>query len=412
MSILSENMAALQGVLGAQNRGFTESRARAMTPIQEAMEIQRFKQNQMLNQLKLQQMQNLAPIEQQLKQLQMERERQALSLGEQKQEAAQFEIAEAKGQRLMSLATSALQKFDSDPELAQAIMAGGAQRYGLDIGNVEDITKDQLKSFIEQNRIASTKLDIKSSRIFNDGTMISQTSKGPVVFDPTGRQLSGKAADEQIKQANQFETALQRSRTLGRESAQQSIDLSGQAFEQLPLIRKNIGNLDDAIRLIGEGAATGTIMSRLPSVKQASIELDILQAQLGLDVIGSTTFGALSGDELKFALSTALPTKLKGPELTKWLEKKRSSQTKLAEYIQDAAIYLGRGGTVADFIELQKNIQKSGIAPEERRFEEPVESEEEVQRASIGTGRKARRDRGQQPQQELSIEALVDQYAD
>jgi hypothetical protein len=40
------------------------------------MEIQRFKQNQLINQLKLQQMQNLAPIEQQLRQLELQRAQQ------------------------------------------------------------------------------------------------------------------------------------------------------------------------------------------------------------------------------------------------------------------------------------------------------------------------------------------------
>lgn len=324
-------------------------------------------QAQALNQLKLQQAQQMFPVEQQLKQLALDR--------------AQQEIEQSAAMAPIDLATAEQNLLLKQQELVSAMNPG-------------------------------FDLDIKSTRIFDDGTMVSQTDRGPAVFAPDGSRLTGKAADEQIKRANQFETTLQRERSLGRESAQQSIELSGKAFEQLPLIRKNIGNLDDAIRLIGEGAATGTIMSRLPSVKQASIELDNLQAQLGLDVIGSTTFGALSGDELNFALDTALPKKLKGPKLTAWLEKKRRTQTKLAEYIQDAAIYLGRGGTVADFIELQRNIQESGLTQEERRFEEPEEPAKEVQRSSIGSGRKARRDRGQQPQQELSIEALVDQYAD
>jgi hypothetical protein len=72
MASLSENMAALQGILGAQQQGFTQSRARAMAPEREAMEREKFRQNQLINQLNIQEAQQALPLQQQLLQSKVE----------------------------------------------------------------------------------------------------------------------------------------------------------------------------------------------------------------------------------------------------------------------------------------------------------------------------------------------------
>lgn len=72
MASLSENMAALQGILGAQQQGFTQSRARALAPEREAMEREKFRQNQLINQLKIQEAQQALPLQQQLLQSKVE----------------------------------------------------------------------------------------------------------------------------------------------------------------------------------------------------------------------------------------------------------------------------------------------------------------------------------------------------
>jgi len=139
------------------------------------------------------------------------------------------------------------------------------------------------------------------------------------------------------------------------DAAKAAIKLSTKTFERIEPLTQNLVNIDDAIRLIDEGAATGPIISKLPSIRKSSIELDTLQKKLGLDVIASTTFGALSEGEREFALSTALPSNLKGPDLKRWLQRKKITQQKLIQQFSDAATFLGTpGNTIADFIELQK----------------------------------------------------------
>ena len=139
-------------------------------------------------------------------------------------------------------------------------------------------------------------------------------------------------------------------------AAESAIKMSQNAIEGLSPIRKSIANIDDAIRAIDEGAGTGAVQSFFPSVKSSSVELDNVRGQMGLDVIGGTTFGALSESELKFALDTALPTRLDGPELKAWLQRKKSAQQKMSKELESAAIYLGQpGNTPAGYLEFRRN---------------------------------------------------------
>ena len=120
--------------------------------------------------------------------------------------------------------------------------------------------------------------------------------------------------------------------------------ISTESFQQIPGIESNIENLREGVRLIDEGAGTGVLSGFLPSLKETSIKLDNLKNRLGLGVIASVTFGALSEKELKMAFDTALPTKLKGPALKKWLTDRIDAQEKLRDSLEDAAGFLAEPG--------------------------------------------------------------------
>jgi hypothetical protein len=134
-----------------------------------------------------------------------------------------------------------------------------------------------------------------------------------------------------------------------------AVDLSIEAFKQIGTIRSNISNLDRAIQLVEEeGANTGVIANRLPSWNASTIELDNLRNNLGLDVIGSVTFGALSEGELALALNTALPTNLNEKELSDWLRRKKTAQQKLSNYLSQQSRFFSRGygtGQWFDFLD-------------------------------------------------------------
>jgi len=159
----------------------------------------------------------------------------------------------------------------------------------------------------------------------------------------TTEGLTEKVAEseELIKQRTKFAemTGASRAKTIDS------------AFARIETIDKNIRNVDRAIAAIDEGASTGVIESRFfPSIRTASLKLDQIGKEMGLDVVSATTFGALSKGELDLSLRLALPKGLEPGPLKEWLQTKRAAQEKLRAYLEEAVNFLDQGGTVAGFL--------------------------------------------------------------
>jgi len=109
----------------------------------------------------------------------------------------------------------------------------------------------------------------------------------------------------------------------------------------------------------GGGANSGQLADLLPNWKASTIALENVKNRLGLDVVGSVTFGALSESELNMALNTALPTNLPEADLIKWLDDKIKAQNKLMAYLNDQAIFLSDGDkTVGDWLRHVRDKQE------------------------------------------------------
>lgn len=198
--------------------------------------------------------------------------------------------------------------------------------------------------------------DKDGNLVFIQGTNIP--GKAPTVIkdfkpidkvDASLREAQGKA-DIEAENAARIEG--------GKAAGKAAIEASEKARTDLGAIRKNMTNIDEAIAAIDAGAESGAIASRLPSITAASVELDNVRSRMGLDVISGTTFGALSAGELKFALDSAVPKNLNPADLKAWLIKKKDAQQKLAQELEDAAIYLGKpGNTPAGYLEFKRNQQ-------------------------------------------------------
>ena len=119
-------------------------------------------------------------------------------------------------------------------------------------------------------------------------------------------------------------------------------------------IDANIRNLDRAYDELEAGAQSGPIISKYsPTVRAATVALEQTRAQLGLDVVGSVTFGALSKGELDMALAVALPN-LPPEELKQWILDRKAAQGKLRDYYMEQINHLDNGGTVASFMRQQE----------------------------------------------------------
>lgn len=90
----------------------------------------------------------------------------------------------------------------------------------------------------------------------------------------------------------------------------------------------------EAYRLVDEeGANTGALESKLPTIQAASKELEVIGNMLGLNIVAGGKFGQLTEKELELALQTGLPTGLNEEQLKDWLKRKMAANAKLiAEY--------------------------------------------------------------------------------
>jgi hypothetical protein len=302
------------------------------------------------------------------------------------------DLTEAQSQQAIDFLTKRTQEIQQrggvvdDTQLAiDLLREGNVDKLRQDISNIKSVgvqtgrlkgLKDGIPSGVQEFNTLVTAaggdddLRAKAARIELGIDQRAGTGAAPQVVDVGGvphifdrnkqklveAEIDGKAVTTDSVAASEGKIAAT------KKANESAIDMSNKAIEQLGSVRTSIANYDDAIKSIDDGAATGAVQSFFPSVKAASVELDNIRGRLGLDIIGGTTFGALSESELKFALDTALPTKLDGPELRAWLVRKKAAQEKLSQELESAAIYLGKpGNTPAGYLEFRRN----SIAPEE-----------------------------------------------
>ncbi|MCK5600594.1 hypothetical protein KAR91_01925 [Candidatus Pacearchaeota archaeon] len=200
---------------------------------------------------------------------------------------------------------------------------------------------------------------VQSSKILDDGTVQIVRKSGAIEV-----KSLAESTKDLVKGAQRFGAELQGLRAGERDAAKAAIKQSVEAFKKLAPVKKNIKNLTEGMRLIDEGAQTGVIAKRFPSIKTASQELENLQGRLGLDIIADVTFGALSESELAFAKDTALPIGLEGEPLKAWLSRKRDAQKVLVESLEEAALFLGEpGNTVPDYIRMKRTREQPAAQP-------------------------------------------------
>jgi hypothetical protein len=262
-------------------------------------------------------------------------------------------------------------------DLAQAV-AGGMISPKDAIATVMQAEDPLAKLQLETAKITLQKLktqsdmdpNVQSSAPLPDQSGVVLTMRDGTVQVRTvgGEVLSGQAAMDFVRTAQENYTTNQqkiygarREGTLGAD-----ITLGGEAarvakegtmapetaaayFKQAEMVASSVRNMDAAIQALDEGAQSGIVYDMIPNITVASAELQNAKQRLGLDVIGSVTFGALSAGEMQLAMDTAVPSGLPPEELKTWLRRKRDAQTKMLTALQDAAIHFASGGSQEDY---------------------------------------------------------------
>lgn len=221
---------------------------------------------------------------------------------------------------------------------------------------------------------------VQSSVPLDDGTTVMIMTDGTRrVLGPAGQVLEGQEAAAAIKAAREYTVENQqeiygarRNGTLGADIALGGIAAATQdvakatvkagvsAWEDYGKMQSSIGTIQEAVAAIDGGAQSGIVYKMLPNITEASASLQNAMDRMGLDVVGSVTFGALSEGELRLAMQTAVPRDLAPPELRSWLVKKQAAQEKAAAMLADAAQFMTTpGNTINGWIEGNRAAKSS-----------------------------------------------------
>lgn len=116
-----------------------------------------------------------------------------------------------------------------------------------------------------------------------------------------------------------------------------------ETFARAGTIDGMIGRLSQAYDALLRGGKSGPFQQFIPSFDEATSTLRQAANQLGIDIINSATFGALSASELKLALETGLPMSLSEEELKGYIQRKVAAQVKLRDELVSQARKLASG---------------------------------------------------------------------
>ena len=184
--------------------------------------------------------------------------------------------------------------------------------------------------------------------VFNPATGKNERVNVEGAMGETPSAIASREASTQLKMAGMKMASEKGAAVFGRASG----------------LGEQIGKLTRARDLVREGGAqTGVIRSLLPSFNSATAELREIANGLGIDIINSATFGALSEKELSLALSTGLDTSLSGAALQEHIQDKINAQEKLYNQLMQDARELSSGITYNEYIQRRTSKRRESPIP-------------------------------------------------
>lgn len=183
-----------------------------------------------------------------------------------------------------------------------------------------------------------------------------------VQYDPNTGEYSRVNVPGAVGETPSEVTQRESSAKLELQDYQAAQEAGTRAFTQAQAANRTIGTMYSAISAIESGGRSGVLDQFLPAFDAATATLRNAATTMGIDIINSATFGALSEAELALALSSGIPLGLDGPELQEFLYKKIEAQTLLRnELLRTAQTLSGGQMKYSDFINQYK--VEGGIKP-------------------------------------------------
>tara|TARA_R110002167_G_scaffold74149_2_gene207655 strand:- start:1708 stop:2841 length:1134 start_codon:yes stop_codon:yes gene_type:complete len=255
-----------------------------------------------------------------------------------------------------------------------AIDAGQAINYMIQEASADKQFGRQQQLALFKNSLAGN-VNVQSVSDLPDqsGVLVKMKDGSVVVKTSGGQELTGQAAMDFVQKSQSNYANLQKgiyqSREEGKLEAQADLigdvefqkknailrsDMIKLSGESMSKIKQNLANYQIALDALdaGEGgiAISGRISQFIPDITAAAQSLRTAKSKLGLDIIGSVTFGALSEGELKLAMDTGLPDDNLSPtELRKWISDRVDAQRKALAAVNDTLNHFVNQGSLKDY---------------------------------------------------------------
>lgn len=222
----------------------------------------------------------------------------------------QGDVAGAKNGLKASAAALANQGYLDKDIYASTFGAGGAVKIGQ--YNPGDYTPESFAKFTQSGNPADLQR-YENSQIVDIGGVRNLVNRA------TGERTALTTASEV---AGNVSTIKGAEKTAEKE-AESTVKYKDTIFDNVKSNQKLINQYDRAIDQIKKGANSGVIYSKLPSIQEQAILVDVIRKEIGMEVLGSGLLGVNPTDrDVNFALETAIPDKLSPEALQRELERR------------------------------------------------------------------------------------------
>ena len=202
--------------------------------------------------------------------------------------------------------------------------------------------QDKLADAIEANPSMAADI-MKQYTAGQVPTAYSKKAVGSVQQDPiTGQKYiinydanTGVAKRQNLEGAMGMTAAekmlLEQQQAATLRDEEKAFEASSEMSQGISGTREMMGTMIDMRRLLDgqDEVRLGFFNNLAPTTRAATARFESMANKLGIQVINSATFGALSEKELKLALDTAVPRDLGAAEMREFLDSKIAAQEKL-----------------------------------------------------------------------------------
>ena len=233
---------------------------------------------------------------------------------------------------------------------AQKGFNGLPSEYSPDVLSQLQMAGGQAPGQFATKPVGSTQIDGTTGQMFG------------VEYDPQDNTFERKDIDGATGQTPGQKLQLEADQLQKNTDIKNAYDQGLLAFKSVGDTNKNINGLYKARDALKKGGKSGFIEQHLPAFTVATAQLKEVARGMGIDVINSATFGALSERELSLALQQGLPVELDEPELIQHINEKIVAQKKLAKALQDRAKRLMSGKGLSEL--LDEDIANRMVKPD------------------------------------------------